>query len=179
MTQISRSTDYDKDPQAKEKMLQETNLFKFFLSGISILMDVTSDSNLKEQLMKEVVAKAKDQLKERTTRFFLLAARSAFMRVKLSTENTYDLFMEFLNSLKLDVPDGADFIDAIGSGFAKFNIAVMIRMVPALNNFLNWLLEEGLFDFHFGVLVKGGAVHVRIQTEGIKELYEKVMAGFM
>lgn len=140
---------------------------------------VTCDTVLKQQLMSDIVKQLKRKdFNERTTRFFILAARSALFRLKLSSDNSFDLFMEFLNSVGPDIPDGADFIDFIGDIVSKSNVMQLLNMMPALDGFLNWMKDECVCDVFLGVAVKDGACHFRVQTEGVRELYEKVIEGF-
>lgn len=153
-------------------------MFKFLLSGISLVFTLTADSDLKSQLMGETTQKLKKNMPERSWRFFSMAARSAFFRVKLSQENTYELFMDFLNQVNAEIPDGADFIDWIGMLLHQHQVVNTIRSIPVFDQFVNWLKDECLCDYLCGIVVKKGACHLRLQTEGIKELYEKVLEGF-
>lgn len=176
---MDRSADYANDKAAKEKLLDETNLFKFLLSGISLVATMTCDSELKQNLMADFVKKFKyDLFNERTRRFFGLAMRGFIARVRLSSASTYELFMDFLNNAVPDIPDGADLIDFLGMSAAKLNLVSAIRTMPQVEAFVDWLKDECICDVFLGVAIKDGACHYQFKTEGVKELYEKILAGF-
>lgn len=153
-------------------------MLKFFLSGLNAMLSITCDTKLKQKLMVEIIKKLKPYLTERETRFFVLAARSAIFRVKMNSESSFELFMDFLNTLKVDIPDGADLIDFIGELAAQHRVVELIKQLPALDQVINWIKDECVCDYTFALAVKNGAFHLRLQTEGIKELYEKVLEGF-
>ena len=159
-------------------MLDETNLFKFFLSGISILAVVTCDSKIKPLIGAALCQKSIDIATDKTFCFLTAAFRSLFFKVKMSTDNTFDLLMEFLNTINPDIPDGADLIDSIGGLAQEIGFCDTIKQVPVIEALLNWAKDECLCDIQIAALIDGGAVHLRIKTEGIKELYEKVLQGF-
>lgn len=148
------------------------------MSGISILTTVNCDNKAKGQVMELFKRPLRQMFRDKASRFLFLAMRSTYFRVKMTTDKAYDLFMDFLNSVDPDIPDGADFVDFVGEMFQATNLAQMMLEIPALNNLVNWLKEEGICNVQAGILVKSGAAHVNVFTEGVKELFEKVMEGF-
>ena len=69
--------------------------------------------------MQEIIRYSRRFLKDRFIRAMILTFRSANIKLKMSKKNTLDLFMEFVNSFNLDIPDGADLIDGIGKFIGK------------------------------------------------------------
>lgn len=158
-------------------MLQDTNIFKFFLSGLSLLVNINCDSQLKEQTMSDFTKNTQRLYTERTLRFGLLALRSGSFKIKLSKESSFELIMDFLRTTKLPIPDGADFIDLIGEMFQSFGV-MSIYELPVVKSLIDWLYEDGLCDITIACLGKNGAVKYNIRTEGIKEILAHVFDGF-
>lgn len=134
---------------------------------------------MKETVMKDICKKfTTRQFTERTLRFFLLTLRSAVIKLKMSSDSSFELLMDFLNTLSPDIPDGADLIDAVGGELEKMRFSNILQSAPAIYDMLSWMYDECLCDTGLSVLVHNGMIDLSLKTEGIKEFYEHLMQGF-
>ncbi len=85
--------------------------------------------------------------------------------------------MDFLNSTNPDVPDGADLIDEIGMALDRsdwFNVA---DKIPFIQEFVTALQTEAIFDLQVGIVSDKGLIAAHVKTDGIDDLYKKIVEG--
>lgn len=58
------------------------------------------------------------------------------MKVKLSSQDSLDLLMKFLNETAPDVPDGADLVDSLGLLMDELQWFARLEEIPFLNSFI-------------------------------------------
>lgn len=128
--------------------------------------------------MAEICKNVTRKYTERTLRFILLTLRSVVVKVKMSSDSSFELFMDFLNSINLDIPDGADLIDEVGIILQSIQAKDLLGAFPVVHDFLTWVYDEGLCDFFLGTTTENGLINFAFRTEGIKEFYSTLMEGF-
>jgi hypothetical protein len=173
---VKRSNNYDSQEEA-EKLRDETNLYRLFLSGLGIKFSVDCLKESVKKVSNDVANLLGDKVPEKTVRFLALAARGFSARIRFSKDNSLDLLMDFLNSVNPDVPDGADLIDEVGMKLSESNWVGLLQQFPFLDQFVDALKGKALCDVKLGLSLEKATLFAAFKTEGIFELYDTAMQG--
>ena len=169
----------DKNAEEAKKLREETNLFKFLLKGLKINVQLNVDKAKKTVVTSTITEMLKSEIRSRYLRFLMATLKSAAVRIKLSQEDTFDLFMEFLNDVKGKVPDGADLVDAFGVWLEKMRWADLLEQLPPqTKTMVGALIKHGVCDFKMGFTSETATVIYGMKSEGFLELYTLAMSGF-
>lgn len=173
---VKRSNNYESQEEA-EKLRDETNLYRLFLSGLGIKVSVDCLKESVKKVSTDIANLLSRSTNDKVARFVSLAARGFSLRIKFSKDNSLDLLMDFLNSVNPDVPDGADLIDEVGTKLADTNWVNLLQQMPFLDQFIEALKARALCDIKLGLSVEKATCFAAFKTEGIYELYDTAMQG--
>lgn len=176
---VSRSQNLTEEE--KERLLDETNLLRLFLSGFSARARVDCSEANKPVLRNFLLEKIGLEPQEvpKSFRFMLLAFNSCQFRMRLSPEKTFNMVMDFLNQKNPDVPDGADLVDEVGLALDGSGTLNAYYELPFFRNFVDSIKEYALCDVEVGFHSIPLNASMKFQTEGIKELWEHVLDGMV
>jgi hypothetical protein len=173
---VKRSNNYESQEEA-EKLRDETNLYRLFLSGLGIKVSVDCLKESVKKVSTDIANLLSRTTNDKVARFVSLAARGFSLRVKFSKDNSLDLLMDFLNSVNPDVPDGADLIDEVGTKLADSNWVGLLQQLPFLDQLVEALKARALCDVKLGLTLEKATCFAAFKTEGIYELYDTAMQG--
>lgn len=170
--------------QPKTKF-DEPNLFDFILKGFTVTEKMTCSSHVKESL-KTILSNLVEQYGSPILRMGL-AENADELCGKFIPENEEDIYKNFefenlkgkisdlLKDSEIHFPDGVDVIDEIGEIFNA--MSEPLEKAPFVMDFLGDLREHGVCDVEAGVIHRATKISVGVKTQGISEIYDKVMEG--
>jgi hypothetical protein len=169
----------ESNKDAAEKVIDDTNLLKFLVTGFSLNVLMSCKKNVKHQLM-EFLQKMIGQIDK-------------YMQFDNHLSKYYEKFLKIMNSFitlpkesmdkkcqkwnkeNPDIPDAVDLIDEIGFMFEKYQDLLSNNLY--VEEFLDDLKENGLCDIEMGVVDDGTKISMSLVTSGVVELYNEVMEG--
>ena len=173
---VKRSNNYN-DEEQMEKLRDETNLYRLFLTGLGIKLNIDCLKEARPTIVKELAQSMNENVHDKAVRYLIMSFIGFSGKIRFSKENTLDLLMDFLNKVDPDVPDGADLIDEVGEILYKAGWFDLVEKTPVLSNFVSTLIECGHCDINVGYSSDRATFYLNAKTEGIKELYMAVMEG--
>lgn len=165
-----------KDPETAKKLLKETNIFKFFLSGLCGTFVLKLDPKYKEIFLEQFIFKFFPSIKQ--FKGLIMMFKMVRGKISLSSDDTFGLLMDFLDHVKVPAPDGSDLIDYVGEFLSELQFPTLVQSTPLLASVLSFLHDHVLFDVDFGAMNKSLWLHASAKTAGLRELYDCVLAGF-
>jgi len=171
--------DKGNDPAGSEKMKEETNLLKHLLGGAAVRgrVDISRQSlHRVREMIAEIVVRSRYK-NDKLLDFLVMAFRGVAMKVKLSDNDTYSFVSKVLNRNKGAFPDGADIVDEIGMLLSNTRLIEYYDNVPYIREFVDALREHARASIEFGLTFDKATASISLQTEGIKELFDHIMAG--
>lgn len=166
-----------KSEQEKEALKDETNLFRFFLKGLSLKFNLNCDAAKKAAIAEMAVDLLKDMLDDKVLKYAALAFQGLSIRFNMASNDSLDLLMEFLNKEAPDVPDGADLVDEVGLFLDSMNWFDIYSGFPFLQEFIGAIASQGICDLQTGFVTEEGLLAVLFKTDGMDDLFKKVMEG--
>ena len=157
--------------------MEETNFFKLFLQGFRINLELFVEDSKREVVTSFLAAHLREAVQNPQLRFLLATLKSAAVRIKLSQEDTLGLLMDFLDHVGVEAPDGADLIDAVGFMLDSEDFHYMVGEVPHVSELVDALKQLGKCDISLGYSQEKASAKLLVRMDGVKELYENVMAG--
>jgi EF-hand domain pair len=164
-----------------EAIKDETNLFRFFLKGFTFGLQINGNIEVRNTLFSKLFKEHEARiLNDKALYFMYLCFRSGSGKLKLSSDDTYELFMDFLNKNNPNIPDGADLVDFLGELYGESHFHDSVLGLPPLRTLWEAIKEHGKCVADAGYFIPGHcSIIASIKTEGIKELFELVEAGMV
>lgn len=75
------------------------------------------------------------------------------------------------------LPDAVDLIDEIGMGLSKTGMIEHYDNIPFVRRLIDALHDLGKCSFEFGITNEDVNLSLQIDTQGVKELFDLIMAG--
>lgn len=160
-----------------EKLKDETNLFRFFLKGLTINGRVDVDKAYKKTVSSIFLEMLQGTLSDRFLSFLVLAFRGLNIKLRMSSKDSLDLLMDFLNTSNPDIPDGADLIDELGLMMDSLDFFSVSENLPFVQEFITALQAEGICDIQVGIFNSMGLAATHVRTDGLDDLYKKILEG--
>ena len=183
--QITRNDGQD---QAKLKEINDkSNLLRLFLSGFAFrLKGEVSAQYLKagrDWIYKELQKPSKQfdllqALDQKLLRFAAFALNGISLRVNLSEEETFNLFLDSFPRTA-NWPDALDLIDELGVLVERMRLIREYDNTPFFRAFIDALHDYAKANIEVGLTCESFTLSGSFQTEGLKELFDHIMTGMV
>lgn len=179
--QINRAEDQAvyQGQDAAEATIDNTNLLKFLVTGFSLNIILSCKTVIKDKLLEFLtgfVAKIDSHMEFDN---YLVKYYEKFLKITNSMvnipQNNLQEKCKKWNEENPDIPDAADLVDEIGFMFENYQD--FLTNHPFVEEFLDDLKENGLFDIEMGIVDDGTKVSLGMVTSGAVELYNEVLQG--
>ena len=160
-------------------MSEETNLFKFLLKGLKVNIQLNVEKAKRSNVTTVITQLLAGYLRNRYLRFLLATLKSAAIIIKLSQEDAFDLFMDFLNHVNGKVPDGAYLVDYFGAWLERVRWTDNLEQLPPeIRALVDTFTKIAICDAKAGFTSEKASIIYGFKSEGFLELYQLAMAGF-
>lgn len=173
--------------EAEEKC-KRAKIIKFLLHGFVFRLKGEIHSSAGDTVKKMLfeLAKAMDILPEKThysrdngnnylIRFIIAGFKSLQMRLKLNLGDAESFLEAILQNQSLVFGDVYDLIDSLGRMMEESEFLLWYDNVPWIHEFVTALHEFAFADAEIGLVHKNFSTSVRIETLGVRDLFDAAM----
>ena len=162
-------------------MNQNSNLFKLITHGLAFRLKIDIAKKFLKEARTKILGVTKSfidsVLSDKVFNFCLKAIKGLFIRIKLSPQETYGLLHSSFG--ELDLPDAADLVDELGMMANEAKLVHYYDNTPFIKEFIDALHDYGQCSFEFGYSSTQRTFGINVYTQGIKELFDTLMQGFI
>ena len=188
LTQISRSDGQD---QSKLKEINEkSNLWKLLIGGFTLRTRLDLNEKYLVPIRKifedmESIGSSKSSGSEGKAKMFAkllklmgISFKGIDLKLALSNEETFEMFKPMIpgNLVNLDC---VDLIDLIGSLVIEKSFIKHYDDTPFIREFIDALHDHAKANIEVGLTCDSFTLSGSFQTEGLKELFDHIMAGMV
>lgn len=170
-----------KEDKDLKEINEKTNLFRLVTHGLAIKIKADIAKKFLKEVRARILQIGNDFINmffpDKVMNFAIKALKGIHMRIKLTQEETYTLFKDSVGDI--DLPDAADLIDELGVFVSERKLIDIYDNMPFVKEFIDSFHDLAKCDIEIGYSSSQRTASVNMVTQGIRELFDLLIQGFL
>jgi len=113
---------------------------------------------------------------EKLLLFLILSFKGMNFRMKMSEDDIMKMIHDVIG-LSTPLPDAVDLVDELGMAVSKTGLIEHYDNIPFIRRLVDALHDMGRCSFEFGITNEDINLSFQFDTQGVKEVFDLIMAG--